>query len=59
MTKIIIEKTKKDRPRKVEWPTKEKLIELMAEHKNYCKIARMYNVTDNSVRKWAKKYGII
>jgi hypothetical protein len=40
-------------------PPKEQLIKDLKEYKNWCAIGRKYGVTDNSVRKWAKKYNII
>ncbi len=44
--------------RKVERPSKEVLQQLINEN-NYSKIGRMYNVSHNAVRKWAKTYEII
>lgn len=44
--------------RKIEWPTKEVLIELL-KNMSYVSIAKKYGVSDNAVRKWAKKYEII
>lgn len=44
--------------RKVIWPTKEELEKLLKTH-SYVKIGNMYGVSDNAVRKWAKKYGLI
>ena len=44
--------------RKNEWPTKEELQKLIDE-KSFCAIGRMYNVSDNAVRKWAKNFGIL
>ena len=42
----------KDRPTK-------KQLEKMLETMSWCAIARKYNVSDNAVRKWAKKYQIL
>lgn len=39
-------------------PSKETLEKLLFSTKNFCKIARMYNVSDNAVRKWCKFYGL-
>jgi predicted RNA-binding Zn-ribbon protein involved in translation (DUF1610 family) len=44
--------------RKVEWPSKENLLELMKNH-SMVSIGKMFNVSDVSVRKWAKSYGIL
>jgi len=42
--------------RKVERPSKEELNKLLFENNgNFSKIAKMFNVTDNTVRKWCKK----
>ena len=51
---------KNDRPylRKVSWPTKDELI-ILIKSKSYCAIGREYGVSDNTVRKWCKKYNII
>ncbi len=38
-------------------PSKEQLQRLLSEN-NYSAIGRMYNVSGNAVKKWAKKYGI-
>ncbi len=43
--------------RKVEWPTKEVLEKLVWE-KSMVQIGEGYGVWDNTVRKWAKSYGI-
>lgn len=48
---------KKDRPRKVEWPTKEYLEKLLWE-KPTVQIAKEYKVSDKAVTKWAKKYNL-
>lgn len=39
-------------------PTKDKLKDLI-ENNSWCAIGRMYGVTDNSIRKWARKYNLI
>lgn len=44
--------------RKVNRPSKDELINLMAEH-SWTSIGRMYAVSDNAVRKWAKRYRIL
>ena len=44
--------------RKVEWPAKEVLMELL-KNMSYVSIGKKYGVSDNAVRKWSKKYGII
>lgn len=38
-------------------PTADELIELLKQH-SFCQIGKMYNVSDNAVRKWCKQYGI-
>ncbi len=44
--------------RKVERPTKEELEELLLD-KSWCEVGRIFKVSDNAVRKWAKRYEII
>jgi len=44
--------------RKVEWPSKE-IIENLLENHSMCGIGRMYGVSDNAVRNWAKHYNLI
>lgn len=44
--------------RVTERPNKEELGNLI-ENNSWCAIGRMYNVSDNAVRKWAKQYDII
>jgi Zn finger protein HypA/HybF involved in hydrogenase expression len=51
-------KPKKSRPRKVIWPFKEELRDLRVTL-NWSAIGRKYGVSDNAVRKWAKRYGLI
>lgn len=55
--KPIIEWRHLPRPnsRKVERPTKEELEKLLSEN-GWTTIGRMYGVSDNAVRKWAKSY---
>lgn len=36
-----------------------KTLSKMLENMSYCAIGRKYNVSDNAVRKWAKKYNLI
>ena len=43
--------------RKVERPNKEKLFELI-KTMSFIKIAKLYGVTDNAVRKWCKYYNL-
>jgi hypothetical protein len=45
--------------RKVERPSKEELNQLIDEKISWVQIGRMFNVSDNAVRKWAKSYKII
>jgi len=45
--------------RKVEWPSKDELMNLIDEKIPFTQIGKRYGVTDNAVRKWAKRYGII
>lgn len=51
---------KRPRPnqRKAERPTLDALRDLLVSH-NWVSIGRMYGVSDNAVRKWAKSYGIL
>lgn len=44
--------------RKCDRPSKEELA-AMLEKESWLAIARKYNVTDNSIRKWAKAYGLL
>lgn len=44
--------------RRVERPTGEQLSDLIESLRNWCAIGRMYGVSDNAVRKWARAYGI-
>jgi hypothetical protein len=49
--------TRRDNSRKVIWPDKEILINLVKE-KSFLQIGRIFGVSDNAVRKWCNKYGI-
>lgn len=51
---------KREKPsrRKVVWPSEEELKKLL-DTKSLVAIGQMYNVSDNAVRKWAKKYKLI
>lgn len=40
-----------------ERPSKEKLIELLIEN-NWTQVAKIFDVSDNAIRKWAKEYNI-
>lgn len=45
--------------RKIKRPSSNELLELLTKHKgNFTTIAKIYNVTDNAVRKWCKYYSI-
>lgn len=44
--------------RKTERPSKDDLVKLLTEH-SCAKIGRMFGVSDNAVRKWAKRYHIV
>lgn len=44
--------------RKCIHPTKKKLAELISKY-SWCAIGRMFDVSDNAVRKWARKYQLI
>lgn len=39
-------------------PTKDALQQLLFEHHNFRKVGKLFGVTDNSVRKWCKSYGL-
>lgn len=43
--------------RKVEWPTKEQLWDLI-QTTSFLEIGRRFGVTDTAVRKWCRKYGL-
>jgi hypothetical protein len=45
--------------RKVEWPTKEELKNLLDQKVPFTKLGKMFGVSDNAVRKWAKHYNLI
>lgn len=44
--------------RKVEHPSPLYLAELMATVRNFSALGRMFGISDNAVRKWAKNYGL-
>jgi 5-methylcytosine-specific restriction endonuclease McrA len=44
--------------RKVVWPSKEELSELL-KNNSFVNVGKMYKVSDNAVRKWAKKYELL
>lgn len=44
--------------RLVKRPSKQTLEKLILEHKNFCFIGRIYGVSDNTIRDWAKVYGL-
>lgn len=43
--------------RKVDRPNKDQLIDIL-KNNNWTKTAKLFGVTDNAVRKWAKQYGV-
>lgn len=62
-TKIKIKRKKRKftpgiKKRKVSWPTKEELQNLMI-IMNWTALGKKFGVSDNAVRKWAKQYGLI
>lgn len=52
-----VECVAQDRRKVKDRPTKEELSEML-KTMSYCSIGRHYNVSDNAVRKWAKKYDL-
>lgn len=45
--------------RKVDRPSKEELFNLLCQHNGrFTKIAKLYNVTDNAIRRWCKYYNL-
>lgn len=44
--------------RKADIPDPDTLFGLMVEVSNWCELGRMFGVSDNAVRKWAKRYGL-
>lgn len=52
------EKVVKNKAIKKEVPTKDEVISLLKETKNFSLAGKIKNVSDNAVRKWCKKYGI-
>ena len=57
-TRYCSEKCRGIAERKVERPSAEYLNDLMRDIGNWTKIGLMYGVSDNAVRKWAKRYGL-
>jgi hypothetical protein len=45
--------------RKVERPSRERLAGLLSEIGNWSELGRMFGVSDNAVRKWARAYGLL
>lgn len=45
--------------RVVKRPSKEELLELLEQKTTWLALGKMYGVSDNAVRKWARKYGIL
>lgn len=43
--------------RKTQRPNKEELLELIKTY-SFLELSRIYNVSDNAIRKWCKKYGL-
>lgn len=61
ITKVKKEKVKEEKQKNTKKrtiPTKEEVITLLKETKNFSEAGRLRNVSDNAVRKWCKKYGI-
>ena len=50
-------KCSKDKLRRVERPSKEELTKLLIDG-NFTSVSRIFNVTDNTIRKWCKTYGM-
>lgn len=45
--------------RKTEWPTKEKLSQILKENKgNFTKVSKIFGVSDSAIRKWCKHYSL-
>ena len=44
--------------RKTNRPTKEHLLNILLEFKNFTKVGIKFNVSDNAIRKWCKAYGL-
>jgi ribosomal protein L37E len=47
----------RNKQRKVEWPSKERLQRLLSEN-SVVSVGKLFGVSDNAVRKWARKYGL-
>lgn len=45
--------------RSVKIPNYQDLIEAFKEHKNFLQVGKHFNVSDNSIRKWCIRYGIL
>lgn len=39
-------------------PTKEDIISMFSMGLNFCEMGRRFNISDNAIRKWCKKYGL-
>lgn len=50
-------KCSKDKLRRVERPSKEELTKLLIDG-NFTSVSRIFNVSDNTIRKWCKTYGM-
>lgn len=50
----LCSKCSREERRKINRPSKEELLELI-KTKSFCEIGRIYNVSDNSIRKWCKQ----
>lgn len=55
---INCERKRRNSNRMIGKPSKETLFNLLTLHKNFTKVAKMFNVTDNALRKWCKAYGL-
>lgn len=44
--------------RKVDWPSREYLANLLVSIRNWSEIGRIFGVSDNAVRNWARAYGL-
>lgn len=50
-------KSKQDR--KAQWPSKDELINMLKENGgNFTSVSKIFNVSDNAIRKWCRKYKI-
>lgn len=48
----------KEQNKKHKIPSKELLIENFTKLSSFCKVAKVFNCSDNTIRKWCKKYGL-